>query len=127
MKCMSSTRLPSDEETQEKYPHAPGGCGREAANQFQTVVIPMRRVERMKHVYSRGEDIQLTVREEAGNQADVLSMAQSFATRQYIEELLMEVYGLLESAVESIRYALETETDAKLAYRLLVDLGVLHK
>jgi hypothetical protein len=39
----------------------------------------------------------------------------------------MQLCGLLESALGSIRYALKIKRDAKLAHRILVDLGVIWK
>jgi len=107
--------------------HAPGDCESEATNLHQLVVIPIRRVERIKRLSTVGENIRAIVREEARGHADVLRMARSHAMQQYIEELRMQVYGLLENALVAIRYTLDSETDGKLAHRLLADMGVIQQ
>jgi len=119
--------LPSDEELQKEVAHVPGGYVREATNPFQLAVIPIRRVERIKHLYTVGENIRRIAREEVKNQAGVRMIVRCHATQQYIEEVWMQLYGLLESALESVRYSLDSAKDAKLAQRLLADLGVIQK
>jgi hypothetical protein len=107
--------------------HSSSGGGSEPAKSFPKVVVPILRFERIKQLNDVGENIRRIAREEAKYQEDVRRIVRSYATQQYIEEVRMALYGLLENAIESIAYALDSERDGKLAYRLLVDLGVIQK
>jgi hypothetical protein len=119
--------LPSDEEIRQAVAHAPGGCAGEATNPLQMVVTPIRRVERIKRLYTVGENIRRIARAEVKNQAAVQRIVRGYAAQQYIEEVRMQLYGLLGPALESIRYSLDSEKGDKLAYQLLADLGALQK
>lgn len=82
--------------------------------------------EQIKQLYMAGQNTPRIARE-LGNRADIRTIIRSYATHGYIEELRGELYALLGSAVEAIRYALEIKRDHKLALRLLTDLGVLNR
>lgn len=84
--------------------------------------VPNRRVEPVKQLHAAQEYIRQIAREEVKNRVYVREIVRSYAMPQYIEEVRKE---LLECAVEAIRYALETETDGRLAYRLLSELGII--
>jgi hypothetical protein len=120
-------RFPSDEEMQQPRVHARGGCNRKMTNPLQMVVNPIRCIERIKQLCTVGESIRQIAREEARGHAEALRMAQSCATQQYIEEVRMQLHGLLANAVESIRHTLDSEKGGKLAHRLLADLGEIQQ
>jgi hypothetical protein len=119
--------LPSDEETQESYGQVPSGNIRRSANKFKMVVVPLRRDEHIKYLYTVGENVRRIIREEASNLANVRNADRLYNAGEYIEEVRMELYGLVETALASIRYALETKKDHKLANRLLLDLAAIRK
>jgi len=127
MKRNSNTSLLSDERMRGTYTGAAGCRGDEAVKKFKLVVVPIDRVERINQLLTAGENIRRIAREEAKNQANVRRIVRSYAAQQYIDEVRMEMYGLLENALESVRYALDSERDGKFAYQLLVDLGVIGK
>jgi hypothetical protein len=81
--------------------------------------------ERVKARFIAGESIRKIAREEQISREKVTHIVRLEDVQAYIREMREMFFGLGHPALCAVRNALEEEKDARLAYQLLTDIGVV--
>ncbi|MFZ0636646.1 MAG: hypothetical protein WA755_13670 [Candidatus Acidiferrales bacterium] len=71
-----------------------------------------------------GESVRKISREEGRDRATITKIVQSDEVRAYVDNLREQFYALGDLALETVRRGLQ-EGDTKLAYQILIDIGVV--
>lgn len=86
--------------------------------------IPEPQVVRIMQRHAAGESVRKISREEHRDRGTVAKVVKSDEMHAYVESLREQFYALGDLALETVRRGLE-EGDAKLAYQVLIDIGVV--
>jgi hypothetical protein len=87
--------------------------------------IPPPQRERIFQKYVAGKSVAEISREENRNRETVTKIVRSEEMCEYVKGMREEYYGLASSALVTVRHRVEQGKDAQLAYRVLVDVGVV--
>jgi len=87
--------------------------------------IPPPQQERIRQKFIAGKGITEISREEGRNRETVAKIVRSDEVREHVLRMRENFYGLSESALEVVGNAIRLNSDAKLAYKLLEDSGVI--
>jgi hypothetical protein len=87
--------------------------------------IPAPQSERILQRYITGESIREISREEGRARQTVTKIVRSDQMQSYVQAMREHFYGLGGDALAAVQHALQQQKDAQLAYRLLVDIGVV--
>jgi hypothetical protein len=75
--------------------------------------------------YITGESIREISREEGRARPTVTKIVRSDEVQAYVQAMRERFYGLGTDALAAVQHALQQQKDAQLAYRLLMDIGVV--
>ena len=87
--------------------------------------IPAPQSERILQRYITGESIREISREEGRARPTVTKIVRSDEVQAYVQAMRERFYGLGTDALAAVQHALQQQKDPQLAYRLLIDLGVV--
>src|ERR1019366_6741193 len=87
--------------------------------------IPAPQSERILQRYITGESIREISREEGRARQTVTKIVRSDQMQSYVQAMREHFYGLGDDALAAVQHALQQQKDAQLAYRLLIDIGVV--
>jgi hypothetical protein len=87
--------------------------------------IPTPQFERIMQRYAAGQSIREISRKEQRARQTVVRVIRSDEMEAYIRTMRERLYGLGSLAVDTIQRTLQRRKDAQLAYRLLIDIGVV--
>ena len=72
-----------------------------------------------------GESIRQIAREERRDRATVTKIVRSDEMQGFVQKMRERLYGLAPDAMSAVEHSLKQKQDARLAYRLLVDIGIV--
>jgi hypothetical protein len=87
--------------------------------------LPRPKVLRIQQRYIAGENQTVIARAEGCDRETVSRIVKSSEMAEYIERMKEEFRGLVPDALVALRYALQAQKDARLAYQVLRDVGVV--
>jgi hypothetical protein len=87
--------------------------------------VPSGQQLRIQRMYMQGMSIRRIAEEEDRARQTVAKIVRAPEMQNYLEKLRATIVGLGDDAVNSIRFALRHETDGRIAYSLLKDLGAI--
>src|SRR5450759_1672230 len=87
--------------------------------------IPAPQSERILQRFIVGQSIREISREEGRARQTVTKIVRSDRVQAYVQAMRKRFYGLGIDALAAVQHALQRRKDAHLAYRLLVDIGVV--
>ena len=87
--------------------------------------IPPPQTERILQRSIVGQSIRKISREEGRARQTVTKIVRSKKMQAYVEAMRERFYGLGDLAVAAVQHALQEKKDPNLAYRLLIDIGVV--
>jgi len=122
VRSKSNSNPPGNEEAESSS--APSINPHNPAKRRRDRVPPPQR-ERIFQKYVAGKSVAQISREESRNRETVTRIVRSDQMRAHVKRLREEYLGLGDAALIALRHALEKGKDGKLAYRVLVDSGVV--
>jgi hypothetical protein len=87
--------------------------------------IPPPQRERILQKHISGKSIVEISREEKRNRETIAKIVRSDEMREYVLRMRESFYRLADSALTTVRHAVEQEKDGQLSYKLLVDTGIV--
>ena len=87
-------------------------------------VHPPQRI-RIMQKYASGKSIVQISREENRNRDTVTKIVRSSEMQDFVRTMREQLYGLAFDAMKAVRFALQNNQDPRLAYKLLVDVGIV--
>jgi hypothetical protein len=75
--------------------------------------------------YVGGESIRQIAREEQRDRATVTKIVRSDEMQAFVQKMRERFYGLAFDAMNAVEHSLQQQNDARLAYRLLSDIGIV--
>src|ERR1019366_8274662 len=87
--------------------------------------IPAPQSERILQRFIVGQSIREISREEGRARQTVTKIVRSDQMQSYVQAMRERLYGLGGDALAAVQHALQQQKDPQLAYRLLIDLGVV--
>jgi hypothetical protein len=102
------------------------GCDKpQDAPKAQVSRLPRPKVLRIQQRYIAGENQTQIARLEKCDRETVSRIVRSSEMAEYIERMKEEFRGLAPDALRVLRHALQEQKDARIAYELLRDIGVI--
>ena len=89
------------------------------------IIVSFPQRERIKQRYVAGQSIREIAREEGRARETVTKIVRSPDMERMVRQMRERYYGLADDALESLRRALERETNGRLAHQVLKDVGVV--
>lgn len=86
--------------------------------------IPEPQIVRIMQRHAAGESVRKISREEHRDRETVAKVVKSDEMHAYVQSLREQFYGLADLAIAAVRRGLR-EGDTKLAYQVLIDIGVV--
>jgi len=111
--------------TGKRDPREPGLTQPKPAEKRSRDRVPPPQKERIRQKYVSGKGIAQISREEGRNRETVANIVHSDEMREFTLRMRERFFGLEESAVETVRHAVEQEKNAQVAYKILSDCGVI--
>jgi hypothetical protein len=87
--------------------------------------LPRPKVLRIQQRYIAGENQTVISRAEGCDRETVSRIVKSSEMTEYVERMREEFRGLVPDALVTLRYALQIQKDARIAYDVLRDVGVI--
>jgi len=87
--------------------------------------LPRPKVLRIQQRYIAGENQSVIARVEGCDRETVSRIVKSSEMTEYLEQMKEEFRGLVPDALVALRYALQVQRDARIAYDVLRDVGVV--
>ena len=87
--------------------------------------IPAPQSERILQRFIVGQSIREISRGEGRARQTVTKIVRSDKVQAYVQGMRERFYGLGDDALAAVQHALQQQKDAQLAYRLLMDIGVV--
>jgi hypothetical protein len=87
--------------------------------------IPLPQQTRIIQKHFAGKSITMIAHEEGRNRESVARIVNSDEVRKVVQRARAEVYGCIQDALTAVRHALQEEKDARIGYRLLMDVGAI--
>jgi hypothetical protein len=87
--------------------------------------LPRPKVLRIQQRYITGENQSVIARAEGCDRETVSRIVKSCEMVEYLERMKEEFRGLVPDALVALRYALQVQKDARIAYDVLRDVGVV--
>jgi hypothetical protein len=87
--------------------------------------VPLPQRERILQKSIAGKGITQIAREEGRNRETIARIVNGDQVQELVKRMRAEVYGLAYDAIAALRHALREEKDARLGYRLLMDIGAI--
>ena len=75
--------------------------------------------------YVSGESIRQIAREEQRDRATVTKIVRSDEMQGFVQKMRERFYGFAFDAMNAVERSLKQQTDARLAYRMLCDIGIV--
>lgn len=75
--------------------------------------------------YIDGKSIRQIAREERRDRATVTKIVRSDEMQDFVQEMRERFYGLAFDAMNAVKNSLQQQHDARLAYRMLCDIGIV--
>ena len=75
--------------------------------------------------YVRGESIRQIARDEKRDRATVTKIVRSDEMQGFVQKMRERFYGFAFDAMNAVEHSLKQQNDARLAYRMLSDIGVV--
>jgi hypothetical protein len=75
--------------------------------------------------YVGGESIRQIAREERRDRATVTKIVRSDEMQGFVQKMRERLYGFAFDAMNSVEHSLKQQNDARLAYRILTDIGIV--
>jgi len=75
--------------------------------------------------YVGGESIRQITRDEKRDRATVTKIVRSDEMQGFVEKMRERFYGLAFDAMNAVEHSLKQQNDARLAYRILSDIGIV--
>jgi hypothetical protein len=88
-------------------------------------IVPPPQSARIMQRYVGGESIRQIAREEHRDRATVTKIVRSDEMQGFGQKMRERFYGLAFDAMNAVEHSLKQQNDARLAYRMLCDLGVV--
>lgn len=86
--------------------------------------LPETKILAIQQRYIRGENKTAIAKAEGCDRETVARIVQFPEVRNFIAQMQQEFFGLVPDAMAAVRYALQVEKDAKVAYQILEATGV---
>ena len=90
----------------------------------RTIVSPPQSARIMQR-YVGGESIRQIAREEQRDRATVTKVVRSDEMQGFVQKMRERLYGLAPDAMSAVEHSLKQQSDARLAYRILTDIGIV--
>jgi len=87
--------------------------------------VPLPQRERILQKSIAGKSVTQIAREENRNRETVARIVNGAEVRELVRRMRSEVYGLANDAVATVRHALQEQKDARVGYKLLMDIGAI--
>jgi hypothetical protein len=88
-------------------------------------IVPPPQSARIMQRYVGGESIRQIAREEKRDRATVTKIVRSDEMQGFVQKMRERFYGLAFDAMNAVEHSLKQQNDARLAYRMLCDIGVV--
>ena len=75
--------------------------------------------------YVGGQSIRQIAREEKRDRATVTKIVRSDEMQGLVQRMRERFYGLAFDAMDAVEHSLKQKNDARLAYRMLCDIGIV--
>ncbi len=87
--------------------------------------IPAPQSERIRQQFIAGQGIREISREEGRARQTVTKIVRSKKMQAYVQAMREKFYGLGDLALAGVQHAVQQQKNGQLAYRLLMDIGVV--
>jgi hypothetical protein len=88
-------------------------------------IVPPPQSARIMQRYVGGESIRQIARDEERDRATVTKIVRSDEMQGFVQKMRERLYGFAFDAMNSVEHSLKQQNDARLAYRMLSDIGVV--
>jgi hypothetical protein len=88
-------------------------------------IVPPPQSARIIQRYAGGESIRQIAREEQRDRATVTKIVRSDEMQGFVQRMRERFYGFAFDAMNSVEHSLKQQKDARLAYRILTDIGIV--
>jgi hypothetical protein len=88
-------------------------------------IVPPPQSARIMQRYAGGESIRQIAREEQRDRATVTKIVRSDEMQGFVQKMRERFYGFTFDAMNAVEHSLKQQNDARLAYRMLCDIGIV--
>jgi hypothetical protein len=88
-------------------------------------IVPPPQSARIMQRYVGGESIRQIARDEKRDRATVTKIVRSDEMQAFVQKMRERFYGFAFDAMNAVEHSLQRQNDARLAYRMLSDIGVV--
>ena len=88
-------------------------------------IVPPPQSARIMQRYVGGESIRQIAREEQRDRATVTKIVRSDEMQAFVQRMRERFYGFAFDAMDAVEHSLKQQNDARLAYRMLSDIGIV--
>jgi len=88
-------------------------------------IVPPPQSARIMQRYVGGESIRQIAREERRDRATITKIVRSDEMQGFVQRMRERFYGFACDAMDAVDHSLKQQNDARLAYRMLSDIGIV--
>jgi hypothetical protein len=88
-------------------------------------IVPPPQSARIMQRYVGGQSIRQIARDEKRDRATVTKIVRSDEMQGFVQKMRERLYGFAFDAMNAVEHSLKQQNDARLAYRMLCDIGIV--
>ena len=89
------------------------------------IIVPAPQSARIIQRYIGGQSIRQIARDEKRDRATVTKIVRSEDMQVFVQKMRERFYGFTFDAMNAVEHSLKQQNDARLAYRMLCDIGIV--